>query len=119
METGQPLQVQAYLTGMKTMAHSWRIAFDTMENIPPERIAYFMERVNKLGWLTFSVHQIEATDILDLPEIKTDDRKTPSQRLRATLFRNWEQNNEGIETFEVYYSAKMEKLINHFKEKLT
>lgn len=118
MDKQGPLQIQAYLTGMKTLAHSWRIAFDTMENIPAERIAYFMERVNKLGWLTFSVHQIEAQDLVDLPEIKTDSRKTPSQRLRAVLFRNWEQNNEGMDTFETYYSAKMEKLINHFKEKL-
>ena len=72
MDNGKPLQIQAYLTGMKTMTHSWRLAFDTMENIPPERISYFMQRVNKLGWLTFSVSQVEVDDIVNLPEIKTD-----------------------------------------------
>jgi len=34
------------------------------------------------------------------------------------LFVNYEQKNEGYKTFTDYYNAKMETLINHFKNKL-
>ena len=44
--------------------------------------------------------------------------KTPSQRLRGVLYVNFEQANEGYKTFTDYYNAKMEKIVNHYKEKL-
>lgn len=42
--------------------------------------------------------------------------KTPSQRLRAVLFRTNEQS-ENID-FETYYNAELEKIISHYKNKL-
>ena len=44
--------------------------------------------------------------------------KTQSQRLRGVLYRLWETENEGFKEFHNYYVAKMESLINHFKNKI-
>jgi hypothetical protein len=95
-----------------------KIKFETREGMVGDAIGRFSEMIGKWGWLTFSIPQIEAEDLLNLPEIKTDAKKTPSQRLRNVLYRNWEKDNGGHEDFESYYLAMMEKLINHYKDKL-
>ena len=48
---------------------------------------------------------------------KEMDSKTPGQRLRAVLFVYWKQEGEK-ESFEAFYSAHMEKIIEHVKRKL-
>lgn len=51
-------------------------------------------------------------------EVKGEfDTKTPGQRLRATLFVWWKQQNEPGE-FEQFYARNMEKLIDLVKKKL-
>jgi hypothetical protein len=60
----------------------------------------------------------EETDIIDNVDIDLGSTKTPSQRLRNTLYRNWEQKNNGFLIFREYYSHEMEKLIDHYKKKL-
>jgi len=115
----QIFQIPATLFQIKSMSHWWRLTFDTQENITPGQMSVISDWMNKIGWLTYSAHLIEASDIASLPEIKTDDTKTPSQRLRAVLFRMWEQNKEGHETFTTYYEMRMDKLINFYKEKLS
>jgi hypothetical protein len=45
--------------------------------------------------------------------------KTPSQRLRAILFVNYQQNPEGFQSFPNYYQSKMDQICEHFKNKLT
>jgi hypothetical protein len=44
--------------------------------------------------------------------------KTPSQRLRAVMYRLYQQNNDGFNSFTRYYEHRMEGLVNHFKSKL-
>jgi len=59
-------------------------------------------------------------DTKHLEEMRADmelNAKTPAQRLRAVLFRLWEQSPEDA-NFNDYYSRVMEKIINHYKEKL-
>ena len=55
--------------------------------------------------------QVDAIDI-DMPG------KTPSQRLRAVLYRNWEQNPEGHKDFQYFYINKMESYITALKDNL-
>lgn len=43
--------------------------------------------------------------------------KTPSQRIRAVLFLLWKQEGEQG-TFDAFYNAKCEKIIEHLKSKL-
>ena len=47
-----------------------------------------------------------------------DPGKSPGQRLRGVLYRNWEKDPEGYKAFHDFYIVKMDKLIDHFKEKL-
>ena len=120
MNDAKIFQIPASISQIKTLANCWRFQFDTQETITGEDMATVSDwkRQNGVGWLSFAMRQIEIEDIAELPEIKTDDTKTPGQRLRAVLFLNWKQNPEKCETFEAYYLIKMEKLINHYKERL-
>ncbi len=115
----QIFQVPATLTKATMKTHYWHIGFDTQENVTPAEMSRIHEWANKLGYLTFSAHQIEAEDIVDLPPIRPEAKKSPAQRLYGVLFRLWEQNPQGQATFATYYEMMMEKLINHYKEKLT
>jgi hypothetical protein len=45
--------------------------------------------------------------------------KSPSQRMRNTLFVLWQQKPEGYEDFNLFYLREMEKMIDHIKLKLT
>lgn len=54
----------------------------------------------------------------DIVTVDTDlNAKSSSQRLRGVLFVLWKQLGEK-EDFNNYYQGVMEKIINHFKEKL-
>jgi len=97
-----------------------KLSFETGE-LTPQEMADIHFSLNKVGYLAyapdpFATHEMEEIDKL---KIEFDDTgKPPSQRLRAVLYRLWEQKPEGYEISEDYYRAKMEKLINHFKNKL-
>jgi hypothetical protein len=58
------------------------------------------------------------SDYIDNLKADIENVKTPAQRLRAILFRNYEQNPEGYNDFNSYYIAKMEKICEHYKNKL-
>jgi len=97
-----------------------KLSFETGE-LSPQEMADIHFSLNKVGYLAyapdpFATHEMEEIDKL---KVEFDDTgKSPSQRLRAVLFLLWKQNPEGYEISEDYYRAKMEKLINHFKNKL-
>jgi len=97
-----------------------KLSFETGE-LSPQEMADIHFSLNKVGYLAyapdpFATHEMEEIDKL---KVEFDDTgKPPSQRLRAVLYRLWEQKPEGYEISEDYYRAKMEKLINHFKNKL-
>lgn len=74
--------------------------------LSPEQMAKLFFSVNK---------EILSVDIDE--EIK--EWKSPSQRLRAVLYRLWEQSDKTTyPEFELYYKAKMERVIDSLKEKL-
>jgi hypothetical protein len=112
-------QVAAELFRAETKRNkSIRLTFDTQENVSAEALKRVFEWRDQVGWLSFAVRQVDVDDIKDLPEIVTEETRTPSQRMRAVLFRLWETNPEGYTDFNPYYAFKMEKLINFLKEKL-
>ena len=70
------------------------------------------------GWCVFSANDDITTQ--DIPEVKADTMtggKTPSQRLRATLFVLWTQRGKQGD-FESYYRTYMERIIETIKDKL-
>lgn len=111
-------QVPAVIVRDKSLASGRQFIVETGEN-DPEKISILINCEGQPGWFTFSIHQIEVEDIKDLPELKpTDEKKTPAQRLRAVLYRRWEQNDEGMKEFDSFYRYRMEKYIDHEKSKL-
>jgi hypothetical protein len=108
-------QVPAILTSISyTNDGGLRLGFHTNELSPEEKItaANFHQ---KFGYLLFKENSFQEVDIPK--ETAEDTTKTPSKRLRAVLFVNWQQ--EGIkEDFEIYYRRQVEKIIEHIKTKL-
>ena len=60
----------------------------------------------------------DESDAIDSLKSDLDTIKTPSQRLRAILYRNYEQDNQGYKDFNSYYLYQMEKICEHYKGKL-
>lgn len=56
---------------------------------------------------------IDETQIQDRRKIKT-----PSQKLRAVLFRVHEQTGAAKEDFDEWYKTEMERIVGHYKTKL-
>jgi hypothetical protein len=98
----------------------FKITFETGE-LSPEQVANIHYGSTKVGWLAFSPDPFASAELDEMENTKVefdDTGKPPSQRLRAVLFLNWKQTPEGYKTFNDYYGAKMETLVEHFKNKL-
>ena len=98
----------------------FKITFETGE-LSPEKVADIHYGSTKVGWLAFSPDPFATAELDELENTKVefgDTGKPPSQRLRAVLYRLWEQSPEGYKVFNDFYMAKMETLIEHFKNKL-
>lgn len=98
-----------------------KVSFETGE-LSPEQVANIQYSLNKAGFLAFAPDPFATHELEEIDKLKvefSDTGKPPSQRLRAVLFRLYEQAPEGYKTFQDFYLAKMEVLIEHFKNKLT
>lgn len=97
-----------------------KISFETGE-LTPEQVANIQYSFNKAGFLAFSPDPFATHELEEIDKLKvefSDTGKPPSQRLRAVLYRLFEQKPEGYKTFNDFYNSKMETLIEHFKGKL-
>ena len=97
-----------------------KITFETGE-LSPEQVANIQYAFNKVGFVAFKPDAFATHELEEIEKMKVefdDTGKPPSQRLRAVLYRCWEQKPEGYKIFNDFYMAQMEKLITHFKNKL-
>jgi len=97
-----------------------RLTFETRE-MTPEMSANIQYSFQKAGFLAFSPDPFATQELEEIDKIKVDfddGGKPPSQRLRAVLFRLWQQEPEGYKVSNDHYIAHMEKIINHYKNKL-
>lgn len=97
-----------------------QVSFETSE-LSPEQMANIHYSLDKQGWLAFSPDPFASAELDEMEKTKVefdDYGKTPSQRMRGVLYRNWEINDEGYKVFEDFYKAKYEIMINHWKKKL-
>jgi hypothetical protein len=117
------LQIPGEITKVETMGNqSLRLRFDSQESLTPEQRSRIMEMADRTGWMTFSpdpCRRIEPEDVMGLPEAPKAEKgdKTPSQRLRAVLYVLWEQTKPK-ETFEIFYSSQVERIITRIKDLL-
>lgn len=114
--------IPCILSGIRSRKDkSFAITFDTQE-LNPEQSYNSLSMLNEYGYLAFKNEPFREEEKELLESIKANsiefNQKNPSQRLRAVLYRLWEQNNEGYSDYNLYYEFKMNALIEHFKGKL-
>lgn len=114
-------QLPAQLEGYRSLKdRTIKLSFETNE-LSPETMANIHYSLNKFGYLVFAPDALATQELEEIDKLKveySDTGKPPSQRLRAVLYRLWEQAPEGYKVFNDFYMARMEILIEHFKGKL-
>lgn len=75
--------------------------------------------VGNAGWVAFKPNEVSLSDIPK--ELAPEDGfKSPSKRLRNTLYRIWEQQTDQSEDFDrEYYPRIMNQIIDKYKAILT
>ena len=109
------IQIPTILTGFATKVDGGAsVRFSTNE-LSDTDVLLLKQHQGKFGYLLFKENPF-TTD--DLPKEQAEDKtKTPSKRLRATLYVLWQQEGSKGD-FEVAYREKMEKIISFIKDKL-
>lgn len=116
---------------VSTMAdNSLRVILGTPE-LTNDTEASIMRLRKKPGYILVSTKKIsqEQIDAVESATINAEFKeKTPSQRMRAVLFKLWEKtqpkqlNGESGQMeyvdFDLFYKRQMNKIIDHFKTKL-
>lgn len=90
------------------------------QELSPSDIGVIMSMHGKYCYTALKPENFTRLELDMIKDLKVSDDigKSPSQRLRGVIYRNWEQNNEGFKEFESYYINKMESIITHLKSKL-
>lgn len=110
----------AYISGMNSRKdRTWRIAVETNE-LSPADVSKIAEMQNTFGFLAFKKEAFTADEKEEIEgmEVEFDNGKTPSKRLYNVFYKLYMQDPEGFSTYRNYYEAKMEKIINHYKDKI-
>ena len=91
-----------------------------VQELSPDQMAGVMLLTRKYCYVALKPEDFGQAEREALEQLKADETagKTASQRLRAVLYRLWQQNPEGFTDFTAFYMAKMERLINWVKAKL-
>jgi hypothetical protein len=78
--------------------------------------------IDGFGYLYFRPEErLSKEEIAELDKLDTDlydNPKSQSQRLRNVLYKNWEQEGS-VGEFKDYYKYHTEKIIRHYKDKLS
>lgn len=115
------LLINAILESLSTLKDkSVKIVFHSQE-LTVEQISELYKSIQDFVFLGIKgdVFKTQEKEILNNIDVDyADQKKTASQRLRAVLYVYFTQDNKGYSDFKDYYNFQMEKLINHFKDKL-
>ncbi len=111
----QGVQFQANIMSIRAKVdRSLGLTINTPELSDEEKIAVMrLQNVN----VTATFVPLDEPDA-ELREIKKEvGMKTPSQRMRAVLYKLWMQDGQH-EAFETYYANRMEQLLDILKKKI-
>jgi len=107
----------ATVSKVQTMAdRSLQVRLDTQE-LPPKAMAGLFDFYGNYCHVQLVSSVEEATEIAP-PSAPKASGKTPAQRLRAVLYRLWEQDKKGHKDSNTYYDMMMEQIIEFYKSKL-
>lgn len=108
-------QVSSTIQSLRTLSDgTWRLTVDCQEMSPEEELE-LLKLKKQIGWFLFKINPLKEEDIPEepSPEFKTD--KSPSQRLRAILYKYWQLNTSQSKTFNEFYNSWVEKKIGEVK----
>lgn len=115
----KPVQFPVLVTGLSTKVDkSIKVTLETQEMSSQDSAILFDLR-GMPAWAVIAPSEIKEEDVKISSE-RADPaigQKTPSQRLRAVIFRFWQQTGGTID-FESFYRIQIEGLINKFKDRL-
>lgn len=97
-----------------------KLQFVTNE-VTPAQASQLQLLVQEFCYIAIKKEPFSRDEVNLINDLKTDFEntgKTHSQRLRAVLYKLWEQNNEGYKDFNLYYQYHMELFITHLKGKI-
>jgi hypothetical protein len=110
----------AQLEGIRTRKdRTLTLTFGTQE-LAPAKMGHLLTMNQNVCFLAVKADPFSTEETQLITELKADielTAKTPAQRLRAVLFRLWEQQGD-TEDFPTYYEREMHKITEHFKSKL-
>jgi len=99
-----------------------RLVIGTQELAPQQMTELMSHWMGGVGVMAFKGEQFNYNDEEMLKSIKIDASelggKTPSQRLRSSLYVLFEHNNEGHQDFNSYYQSMMERFIEMVKKRI-
>jgi hypothetical protein len=114
-------QIPAILDSYRSLRdRTLKLTFETSE-MSPQNMSDIQYSLLKVGFLAFKPDAFATHELNEIDALKVeynDVGKPPSYRLRAVLYRMWEQQPEGYTAFNDYYVSHMEQLIEHFKGRL-
>lgn len=88
--------------------------------VSPEKAGELFNTNGHLVTCYLSIKELITDDekeIIDSVEAPTQGKR-PSQRMRAVIYRMWEQDNEGYTDHNLHYIHWMDKIITQLKAKL-
>lgn len=115
MSNTKVIQVPAILKGVSTLADGGVSMRFTTGEMSSGGMTTVMEFSGTYGWLLFSSEQIH--EVPKESPNREAGAKTPSQRLRSTLYVLWQEKYSDI-PFDTWYLEQMEKVINRVKKEL-
>ena len=94
-----------------------RLQVDTQELVPSDK-AEVMSMYGDLGVFVFSKVDIKPEDLVELPEVKTEKKKTDSQRLRDRMFVYYKWKYEKSDGFDYWYSRELDRIGQDLLDKM-
>ena len=99
-----------------------KLSFSTQE-LKGTDAAALLDLQNELVTLGINPKGLDSNEIQLLKDARFGIDNVPSgkseaQMLRAVIYLNWKQNNEGFEDSEDHYKHTMQTIRTHFKNKL-
>jgi len=90
------------------------------QELSPAQSGDLVQMVGKLAACYLTEKETVPQDVIDRVDKADIDLpgKSQSQRIRSVLFILFKQDDEGFQTFDAYYHAKTEKIIDHLKAKI-
>jgi hypothetical protein len=89
------------------------------QELSPMAAGQLFQYSNKLVVAYLSEKDIPQRELDQVDQVNPEfGTKTQSQRLRAVFYKLWEQDKKGYQTFDNYYRAQMDLIIEHYKTKI-